>query len=146
MACLRHRIEVCRELEAPLWVDLHITFPRLTNIDDLLDVAARLYGSVEKPKPFVLIEVAKRISFGEEPKTVAREIRSTRQKILEVFGAGDPVRQVFKSGLADAADPDKIARVRRGIGQMLLGTLVEQCFEKGYRTIVQTDELRLEED
>ena len=118
----------------------------LTNLEDLLGAAARVYGIAEKPKPFALLEAVRRIGSGEEPGEIAREIRSTRKKVLEVTSADDPIRAVFKLSLADASAPEAISRARRGVGQMLLGTLAERCFETNYRNIVQTDELRLEDD
>ena len=60
--------------------------------------------------------------------------------------ATDPIRAVFGLGLPDAAGNDVLAKTRRGLGQMLVGTLAERSFEGTYRNVVRTDELRLEDD
>ena len=90
----------------------------LTDLEDLLGAAARVYSAAEKPKPFALLEAVRRITSGEDPAEIAREIRSTRKKVLEVTNAHDPIRAVFKLSLADASAPEAISRARRGVGQM----------------------------
>ena len=117
----------------------------LTDLESLLNAVERVYGSREKPKAFALIEAGKLVTLGEDPAAIARAIRTTRKKVLEIANADDPIRVVFNSSLADAGTPERIARARRGVGQMLLGTLAERSFETSYRNIVQTDELRLED-
>lgn len=118
----------------------------LKDPNSLIAAATRIYGSARKPKPFALIETVSRVKSGEDPVVLAREIGSTRKKILEVAHAEDPIRAAFKFDLTAAGAADTLARVRRGIGQMLVGTLAERCFETTYRSVVQTDELRLEDN
>ena len=118
----------------------------LTDLNSLTRAARRLYGSAEIPKPFALIEAVSRVKSGEDPAAIARKIRSTRKKVLEVANSDDPIHTVFDLDLATAGNDDALAKARRGIGQMLLGTLAERSFETAYRSIVQTDELRLEDD
>ena len=118
----------------------------LTNVDALLAIARKIFSASEIPKPFALLEAASRVAQGEDPSTIAREIRSTRAKVQEVADATDPIRAVFGLSLTDAFSDDVLAKTRRGVGQMLLGTLAERSFEATYRSIVQTDELRLEDD
>ena len=118
----------------------------ITNLNDLLAAARRVYGSGGVSKPFALLEAVDRVKAGEDPAIIAREIRSTRKKVLEIASSDNPICTIFGSDLAAAGEDQALAKARRGIGQMLLGTLAEQSFEKAYRSIVQTDELRLEDD
>ena len=118
----------------------------LTNVEDLLTSARKIFTSSQMPKPFALLEAASRVTHGEDPSNIAREIRSTRVKVQEVADATDPIRAVFGLSLTDASSHDVMAKTRRGVGQMLLGTLAERSFEAAYRNVVQTDQLRLEDD
>ena len=117
----------------------------LTDINGLISAARQLYDPGRIPKPFALIEAVGRVKSGEDALAIAREIRSTRRKVLQVANAHDPISAVFGSDLTAAGDEEALAKARRGIGQMLLGTLAERSFEATYRSIVQTDELRLED-
>ena len=118
----------------------------LTDVNDLIATATRIYGTADLSKPFKLIRAARQVRSGRDPSAIAKEIRSTRNKVLQVANADDPVLAVFESDLRTAGSADMVGRARRGIGQMLLGTLAERSFEESYRNIVQTDELRLEDN
>ena len=118
----------------------------LTDIDGLIAAARQLQDLGDIRKPFALLEAVDRVASGEDASAIAREIRSTRKKVLEVATAHDPIYAVFDSNLSEAGADEALAKARRGIGQMLLGTLAERSFETTYRNIVQTDELRLEDD
>ncbi len=117
----------------------------LVDLDSLITTGTRIHGGAGRSKPFKLIDAARRVASGGDPASLASEIRSTRRKILEVATADDPVQAVFKLDLATAAGDDMMAKSRKGLGQMLLGTLAERSFEESYRNIVQRDELRLED-
>ncbi len=117
----------------------------LTTVGDLLATALQVYGAAEVSKPFRLLQAAGQVRVGADPSALARQIRSTRGKILQVANANDSIHDVFGITLGAAGDPDLLNRARRGIGQMLLGTLAEHSFERSYRNIVQPDELRLED-
>ena len=117
----------------------------LTDVDELIATAARVYGAANLPKPFSWLQAAIRIRAGGDPAATAREIRSTTTKVLHVANAEDPIQAVFGRDLLGAGRADFLDRVRQGIGQMLLGTLAERRFEEFYRDIVQPDQLRLED-
>lgn len=117
----------------------------LADLDGLITTATRIHGETEKSKPFKLIDAACRVRAGGDPASLAPEIRSTRKRILEVAAADDPVQAVFKLDLGTAAEESRMVKARKGLGQMLLGTLAERSFEESYRSIVQPDELRLED-
>ena len=118
----------------------------LKDANSLIASAKTIFNSSETPKPFMLLEAAGRVRSGEDPAAIAREIRSTRRRVQEVAEATDPIRAVFGLGLSDAAGNDVLTKTRRGLGQMLVGTLAERSFEGTYRSVVRTDELRLEDD
>ena len=117
----------------------------LADLNSLIAAATAIYGDAEESKPFKLVDAANRVRSGSDPAALAAEIRSTRKRILEVAGADDPIQAVFKLDLAAAARDDMMAKARKGLGQMLLGTLAERSFEESYRNVVQRDELRLED-
>ena len=117
----------------------------LATVHDLLATAIRTYGAAEMAKPFRQLQATRHVRVGADPSALARQIRSTRGKILQVANADDPIHAVFGINLGTASDPDLMSRARRGIGQMLLGTLAEHSFERSYRNIVQPDELRLQD-
>ena len=118
----------------------------LTDLNGLLAVARQLYGVGDIPKPFALLEAVNRVESGEDASAIAKGIRSTRKKVLEVATAPDPISTVFDANLTTTGSEEALTKARRGIGQMLLGTLAERSFEATYRGVVQTDELRLEDD
>ena len=117
----------------------------LTNALDLLATATRVYGEMLLPKSFQLLRAADQVRAGQDPAGVAREIGSTRKRVLQVAAAADPIQAVFKLDLKTAADHDLLRKARRSLGQMLLGTVAERSFEDSYRRIVLRDELRLED-
>lgn len=117
----------------------------LTSLDDVIGTATQVYGAAQLPKPFKLLQAVRAVRTGRDPSAVAREIRTTRNKVLQVANADDPVFAVFQINLRSAASADILARARKGLGQMLVGTLAERSFAESYRSIVQPDELRLED-
>lgn len=117
----------------------------LTDVADLIATATRVYGEAELSKPFKLLRAARHVRAGRDASILAREIRSTKNRVLQVASATDPVRAVFKVDLRAASDGDLLRKSRRGLGQMLVGTLAERSFENSYRSVVQQDEFRLED-
>ena len=117
----------------------------LTSPDDVIGVAAQIYGAAQLTKPFKLLHAVSHVRAGRNPSEVAREIRTTRNKVLQVVNADDPIGAVFGIDLQSAGTAQMLARARKGVGQMLVGTLAERSFAESYRNIVQPDELRLED-
>ena len=72
----------------------------LANLDDLIAAAGRVYGSAGISRPFALLEAVDRVGSGEDPAAIAREIRSTRKKVLEVAGSNNPIHAVRVRGFA----------------------------------------------
>ena len=117
----------------------------LTSVADVLATVTQIHGTRELSKPFNLLRAVGHLRAGLDPSLLAREIGSTRKKVLQVATADDPVRTVFQMDLGAAAEEDQIRKARRGLGQMLVGTLAERSFESSYRSMVEPDELRLED-
>lgn len=117
----------------------------LTSLDDVIRTATPIYGTADLPKPFKLLDSVHHVRAGSDPSLVAREIQTTRKKVLQVVNASDPIGAVFGIDLRSAGTADMLERARRGLGQMLVGTLAERSFAESYRSVVQPDELRLED-
>lgn len=116
----------------------------LRSLDDLLAIAGRLYPS-NPPRPFLLLQGARRVLAGEDTGHVAHATRSTRKRIEALAAATDPVMEIFGCDLASAAEVGAMRRPRDMIGQLLLGELAERAFETIYRETMGTDDLMLED-
>jgi hypothetical protein len=117
----------------------------LESLDDLAAVARALYPA-ELPKPFLLIDGARRVRGGEDPAEVARDTGTTRKRLEAIADAPDPVAEVFGISLAAAADPSLATRPRAMIGNLLLGEIAERAFEGIYKKTMGSDDLILEDD
>jgi len=115
----------------------------LTSLDDLLSTVSDVYQSGETPKAFGVLRAALAVRSGANPKDLARALRTTAKKLREAADAPDPVVAVFGASLAQAASPASLAKARKGLGQMLLGTLSERIFESIYKEMMGTEELEL---
>ena len=111
----------------------------------MIGAATQVFGATPLTKPFALLRTVSDVHRGADPSVLAREIRTTRNKVLQVANAEDPVATVFQIDLPSAGGADMLARARKGLGQMLVGTLAERSFAESYRSVVQPDELRLED-
>lgn len=117
----------------------------LQSLDELLDVVSRLYPE-GPPRPFLLLDAARRVRTGEDVGEVARAVRSTRTRIEALASAADPVGNLLGCDLVSAAQAEALRRPRDMIGQLLLGDLAERAFAAIYKETMGTDELTLEDD
>lgn len=117
----------------------------LETLDDLLDVVGKVYAGKESPRPFLLLHAANRLKTGESAREIARSVKSTAKAVEALSSAPDPVAKVFHFDLAAAAAPEKMAKARAILGQMLLGAIAERAFEEIYKATMGTSELRLED-
>ncbi len=117
----------------------------LKSLDDLLGVVEKLYEGQEPPKPFLLLQAIQRLRKGEAAREVARSAKSTLARIEALNSAADPIAEVLKIDLATSETPEKMAKARATLGQLLLGVIAERAFEEIYKTTMGTSELRLED-
>jgi hypothetical protein len=119
----------------------------IESLNGLVEVIETLYPDIaSRPKPFKILAVVPRLQAGEEPKEIAKEIRTTPRKLNDVLVADDPVQAVLKSTLKAGREDKSLEKAKGALGSMLVGTLAERAFEKMYREEVGTDELRLEDE
>lgn len=74
----------------------------------------------------------------------ASTVGTTRKRLTEVIGAADPFREIL--GLAVPAVPEKLENWERTtgiLGQLLLGRIAEDVFERMFRHQMPNRELRL---
>jgi len=118
----------------------------LSNLDDLLAAVEYVYGDDSPIKALRTLAGVRRFKSGEDPKAVAKWAGTTVAKLREVAKAKSPVKAALGCSLDDALDEKLQTRVRRNLGQLLVGHLAERGFEKLYKTTMGTDQLRLEDD
>lgn len=112
---------------------------------DFIAVLSRVYGTRRPPRPLSLLYAVERLKAGERSRSLAKEFRTTPQRIERLASTDDPPALLL-GGRIPPMQRDMEARVRRSLGQLLLGRLAERAFEDIYRSNLGTTELRLEDD
>lgn len=116
----------------------------LESIDDLLSVLGRLYLEDDTlPKPFLLLKSLARLRAGEDPRVVAKSVRTTPKRIEELRRATDALLEATGCDLGTACSEAALKKSRTTLGQLLLGVLAERTFESIYKTLMSTNELTL---
>lgn len=117
----------------------------LTNGADFLKILGLVYRDRRPPKPLDLLLAVERVRAGEDVRLVAKEFRTTQQRLSQLAAANDPLTALLGAPIP-ALKPETESRVRRNLGQLLLGLLAERTFEAIYKAEVGTSELKLEDD
>ena len=117
----------------------------LNSVDDVVASASAVYAGKVLPRPFQFLTALEEIGSGGDIRTLAVTLGSTARRLEHLRTSTDPLRQIFKTSLEDAATSEKLKRARKGLGQMLLGTLSERIFEDVYKRTMGTEDLRLED-
>ena len=102
----------------------------LRSLDDLLEVAGRLYPE-GPPRPFPILAAVKEVKAGGDAGPLARAAHTNRKRLEGLAAAADPIEELFGSTLASAAAADAMRRPQSMIGQLLLGEIAERAFERG---------------
>lgn len=111
---------------------------------ELQDVLRRIYGASDWPKPFHLLPALEAIRRGRSPAEAAKSVSTTAANLQRLSEASDVVTALL--GELPDVYPDKSAKLRATIGQLIIGNLAERVFEDMYRRTVGSTELRLEDD
>lgn len=106
---------------------------------DLIDASAR-----PAAMPFRILRAVAAVRAGRPLAEVSRDL-GVRASVLEPLIETDPVLALFGTTFADAPAHHKAALARRSIGQLLLGRLAEQVFERLYKQEMGTSDLLLED-
>ncbi len=117
----------------------------LAGVDDLLDLVRSVYGDVPPPRGFALLNGVREVARGQDARALASSLGTTPRRLTTLAVSPDPITPLFGTTLADAADPAKLAKRRRGLGQLLLAALAERTFERLYRRTLGSEELHLED-
>lgn len=117
----------------------------LNNGADLIAVLDLVYRDRRPPKPLDLLYAVERLRAGADSRDLAKQFKTTRQRIEKLFSADDPAASLL-GGRISPMQVEIEARVRRNLGQLLLGHLAEHTFEDIYKKSLGTSELKLEDD
>lgn len=117
----------------------------LASVDELLDLVAAVYGGELPPRSLLLLRAAREVTRGSAVAPLATSLRTTARRLTQLSTSADPIRDLFGTSFADAADAERLAKRRRGLGQLLLAGLAERAFEKLYRKTLGSEELQLED-
>src|SRR5689334_23212515 len=118
----------------------------MPSLKPLLEVYSRVFPSVDEwTAPFRRLAAVKDIRDGSAVKDAAKTWRVSGAG-LKGFLEGDPVETLFGVIFEDALNhPKPLKLAKRGLGQMLLGSVAEQAFERLYKRELGTDDLALED-
>jgi len=116
----------------------------LRSADEVFGVARTIFGTTPLPKQLAILGLLSRLPSDAELTELARELHTTRAWLTRVLASPRPVFEALGVELPDIDDTDR-SRVRRTLGQLLLGTLAEHAFEEIYRSELGTDDLELED-
>jgi hypothetical protein len=119
----------------------------IESLDDLLRILGHVYPEeATLPKAFRTLKAIERLRAGDDPRVVAKAIRSTPKRLVLIRDAIDPLAESLKCSLEATTSEAVLGKARTTLGQLLLGVLAERAFERIYRGTMGTDELRLEDD
>ncbi|MGH9461940.1 MAG: hypothetical protein ACRD1X_12025 [Vicinamibacteria bacterium] len=118
----------------------------LQDLDDVLAVVEKVYLKGSIPKHFLKLQSVRRIRAGEDPRVVARSVRSTAKHLQSLLEASDPIAATLGADLDSSREEVRLGRARAMLGQLLLGDLAERVFETIYKTTMGSHELALEDD
>lgn len=98
-------------------------------------------------KPFRRLAAVAAVRGGADPKKAAREFGTTSATLTKMAAAADPIKDMFGLSWDEAADPEhkKHKSARKGLGQMVLGTVAEVAFERLFEREVGTGDLALKD-
>lgn len=117
----------------------------LASVDELLALVAAVYGGEPPPRNLHLLRAAREVSRGHAAVPLATSLKTTARRLTQLSISADPVRDLFGTSFAEAADAERLGKRRRGLGQLLLAALAERAFEKLYRKTLGSEELQLED-
>lgn len=118
----------------------------MPSLDPVLEAYQRFYPDPSAwTPPFRLLGAVKQIREGASPEDVAKAQRIRLPKLIALL-TGDPVAAVFGCTYADAGPENPKSKLaKRGLGQMVLGHVAEQVFERLYKREIGTNDLILED-
>jgi hypothetical protein len=110
--------------------------------DRFFTLLKEVLGDTGWPKPLHLLEGAERVRAGDSLSAVSKAVGTTQNRLAEVVGAPDPIREVL--GLTpEEVIEEQLRRARQILGQLLLGRCAELAFENIYRSEMHAQEFEL---
>lgn len=112
---------------------------------DLVRTLRLVYPTGSPPKPLNLLLAVERVRNGQDAGAVAKACGTTRARLETLVRGSDPALVLLKGSIPQL-EAESEGRVRRNLGQLLLGAVAEEAFEELYRQTVGSSELKLEDD
>jgi hypothetical protein len=94
------------------------------------------------PKPLHLIQGALLVEAGTDPTEAARIVGTTRARVETVSNSGDPVGSALGVRESDVSE-DALKKLRRNVGQLVLGRAAEIAFEDICRAGIDHNEFAI---
>ncbi len=119
----------------------------MASLDALSPVLHQLFADpLEAQRPIRALFALEAVRAGRPLPDAATELNVQRASVARLAKASDPVVEIFQCSFASAGDDHpKNRSARRSLGQLLLGHVAEQVFERLYKRELGTDELALED-
>lgn len=102
-------------------------------------------SAVPAAVPFRALRAVAAVRGGGSVDDVSKEYKIKRDRLEELAAHPDPVQLLFGIPFAEAATHAKAVGARRSLGQLLLGRVAEQVFERVYKREIGTEDLILED-
>lgn len=113
--------------------------------EDLVRTLKLVYAGRRPPRPLDLVLAVERIRSGEPLAALQKECATTKARLEALLAQQDPATAALGAALPPLS-PEWDRKVRRNLGQLVLGKLAERAFEEIYRNAMNTAEFRLEND
>lgn len=101
-----------------------------------------LFDGGEWPKPLNLLLAKDRLGSGSSIAEIAREFRTTQARVSTVCSSAAPAEVVLGTAFANVSD-DRLVKVRKTLGVLVLGRAAEIAFEDIYRAEMKPSEFDL---
>src|SRR5437899_811861 len=100
----------------------------LAGVDDLLAVVALIFpdGPPSRLKKFAVLRAVREIQTGGDARAIAKRVNVSLPKLQRLAAQDDPIKAIFKTSLAEAADSKAMEYGRKNLGAMLPSQLAER--------------------
>lgn len=118
----------------------------MPSLEPVMEVYTRLCPALaDWSRPFRILDAVRQVRNGTNPADVCKAARIKPVTFAPLL-AGDPVKVMMGTAFSEAGDDHpKNKAARKSLGQMVLGHVAEQVFERLYKREIGKDDLVLED-